>query len=275
MLVLQPWVQTPPTTSQTPLWHWALLEQVPQRAEPLATVPHWQAPKEHASPPHSVGVVQNVPLPKLQWLVPSQLPLWQSLFCAQVAQIGEPAGGLQLQVWPPPPPLLVQMAPVGQLAELAQRWVQVCVAMSQSWLTQSAAELQLEQVAAGQAQSPPLQLAPLHCAEVVQAVSQSSVVGSQCPLAQSLFWAQVPQSAMPVLAQSQTLVAPPSGSTAQVWPPHWLAVAQTPEQVWVAASQVPLTQSVSSVQAPQVATEPARAQSQRPGPPSGSDKLHA
>jgi hypothetical protein len=83
---------------------------------------------------------------------------------------------------------------------------------------------------------------------------------------------QAPQAAMPVLAQLQTLVAPPSGSGAQACPPHWPAVAQTPEQVWAVASQAPLAQSVSRVQVPQVATEPARVQSQRPGPPSGSDR---
>jgi hypothetical protein len=81
---------------------------------------------------------------------------------------------------------------------------------------------------------------------------------------------------MPVLAQLQTLLAvPPSGSASQVWPPHWLAVAQTPEQVCEVGSQLPLTQSPLVVQAPQVATEPAAVQSQRPGPASGSLVLQA
>jgi hypothetical protein len=111
---------------------------------------------------------------------------------------------------------LPHTAPVGQLAELAQRWVQVWVARSQSWLMQSAAELHAPQVATGQAQRPPVQVAPLQSAEVAHAVSQSEVAGLQWLLAQSLFCAQAPQAAMPVLAQLQTLVAPPSGSGAQV-----------------------------------------------------------
>jgi hypothetical protein len=84
--------------SQTPLWQSALRAQVPHSAEPVATVPHWQAPRAQASPPQSVGVVQKLPVGRLQWLVPSQWPLWQSVFWVQAAQMGEPGGGLQLQV---------------------------------------------------------------------------------------------------------------------------------------------------------------------------------
>jgi hypothetical protein len=69
------------------------------------------------------------------------------------------------------------------LAELVQVWVQVWLVRSQFPLMQSALELQVPQVEAGQPQWPPVQVAPLQSAEVVQAVSQSWVVASQKPLA--------------------------------------------------------------------------------------------
>jgi hypothetical protein len=72
---------------------------------------------------------------------------------------------------------VLHTAPVGQLAELAHRWVQVWVVRSQSWLMQSAAELHAPQVGAGQAQRPPVHVAPLQSAEVEHTVSQSEVVG--------------------------------------------------------------------------------------------------
>ena len=179
VLVLHPWVHTWAAGSQTPLWQSLFCAQVPQRAEPVATVPHWQAPNAQASPLQSVGVVQKLPPLRLQWLVLSQLPLWQSLFWVQAAQMGEPAGGVQSQVWLPMPPPLVQMAPLGQLAELAQRWVHVWLVRSQLPLTQSALELHAPQVDAGQPQCPLVQVAPLQSADVVHAVSQSWVGASQ------------------------------------------------------------------------------------------------
>ena len=190
------------------------------------------------------------------------------MFWVQVAHTAAPTG-LQSQVWPPKPPPLLQTAPAGQFADVLQAWVQTWLVVSQFWLTQSALLLHVPQVLAGQSQSPVVQVAPLQSADVVQVVLHCEVARLHWPLAQSVFCAQVPQAAIPVLVQPQT-EDPPSVTASQVWPPHWLDETHRPEQVPLAASQVPLAQSPSTAQVPQLAMVPARLQSQTPAPPSGA-----
>ena len=149
--MLQPCVQEPDAL-QTPLWQSEAWVQALQSPVPVGAVPHSQVPSVQAEPAQSVGVVQKLPNERLHWPPVSQRPLWQSLSWVQAPQTAAPAGGLQSQVWSPTPPPLVQSAPLGQLAELEQAWVQVLVVVSQSWLTQSALELQVPQVVAGQLQ---------------------------------------------------------------------------------------------------------------------------
>ncbi len=269
-LVVQFWVQMPTVVSQKLLKQPALEPQVPQRAEPVAGVPHSQTPPLQALPLQTAAL-QVVPKPlMLQCPVTSQLPLWQSAFWAQVAQIAA-AVGLQLQVWGPKPAL--QTAPAGQLALLVQASVQVWLLTSQFWLMQSALALQVAQTGPGQLQKPPVQVAPLQVADDAQVVVQAPAL--QCPLAHSESTVHTAHWVKPVLEQLHTSVAPPSGLASQVCPPHWEAVAQNPAQVPVAELHSPLAQSEFCWQAPQVVTEPAGLQSHRPGPPSASEVLQA
>jgi hypothetical protein len=214
-LVVQRWVQTSALVSQRALWQSALAAQVPQSGAPVGAVPQEHCrpkpPVTQAEPPQSAGLLQ-VPVVEVQKLF-TQKPLWHWLPWVQAEQATNSAGGAQVH-W-----RLVgsHAVPLGQSVSRTQAAVHLPIEVSQLPLRQSALLAQASQVAPGQAQVPPEQALPPHCELAVQVWMHLPLV--QTLLAQSLFCAQAPQAARPVLVQSQKS-APPSGLLGQAWPPH-------------------------------------------------------